>query len=101
MIRCAVLGGSGYIGGELIKLLLSHPHTDLVSVTANEMAGTPIVNIHPHLRPDELVFNPLDEINDAEVIFLALPHGSAIEQVKKFTDKTIIDTSADFRLQNK
>ncbi len=100
MIKCAIVGGSGYIGGELIRLLLSHPHIQLVSITANEMAGFPISKAHPHFSHINLKFNALHDIHQAEVVFLALPHGKAMDFVKQFPDKIIIDTSADFRLHN-
>jgi N-acetyl-gamma-glutamyl-phosphate reductase len=100
MIKCAIVGGSGYIGGELIRLLLSHPKIDLVSVTANEMAGFPIAKSHPNFSHINLCFNELDDVNQADVLFLALPHGKAMDFVEKFPDKIIIDTSADFRLHN-
>jgi N-acetyl-gamma-glutamyl-phosphate reductase common form len=98
MIKCAIVGGSGYIGGELIRLLLSHPKIDLVSVTANEMAGFPIAQSHPNLSQVKLNFNELYDINGADVIFLGLPHGKAMDFVEDFPDKIMIDTSADFRL---
>jgi len=99
-IKCAVVGGSGYIGGELLRLLLSHPHVDLVAITANELAGETIAKVHPNLSHINRIFNPLGDVNNADVLFLALPHGSAVEFVKRFPDKIIIDTSADFRWQN-
>jgi N-acetyl-gamma-glutamyl-phosphate reductase common form len=100
MINCAILGGSGYIGGELIRLALQHPNINLVAVTANEMAGLPIAKVHPNLSHSQLVFNELYDINQAEVLFLALPHGKAMQCIEQFADKRIIDTSADFRLTN-
>ncbi len=100
MIPCAIVGGSGYIGGELIRLLLSHPKINLVAVTANEMAGFPISKSHPNLSHVDMNFNTLENIHPAEVIFSALPHGKLMEVIHSFSGKTIIDTSADFRLQN-
>lgn len=99
MIKCAVIGGSGYIGGELIRLMSSHPYIQLVSVTANELAGYPVAKVHPNLSHIHLNFSELYDVNQAEVLFLALPHGKAMEIVDKFPNKIIIDTSADFRLQ--
>jgi len=100
MIKCAIVGGSGYIGGELIRLLLSHPNIHLVAITANEMAGFPIATVHPNFSHVKLQFNELYDINQADVLFLALPHGKAMDVVKKFPHKIIIDTSADFRLHD-
>ena len=100
MIKCAILGGSGYIGGELIRLSLSHPKVNLVAITANEMAGFPVAKAHPSFSHLNLFFNELYDINQAEVLFLALPHGKAMELIDEFPDKTIIDTSADFRLKS-
>lgn len=100
MIKCAIVGGSGYIGGELIKLLLSHPQIDLVAVTANEMAGSPISQVHPNFKHVNLTFNELYDIKHAEVVFLALPHGKSMQAVKRFSNQIIIDTSSDFRLRD-
>lgn len=100
MVNAAIVGGSGYIGGELIRLLLSHPNINLVSITAKEMAGAHIAKSHPDLSHIKMYFNDLHEINDADVLFLALPHGKAMEIIEKFPDKVIIDTSGDFRLHN-
>ena len=97
MIKCAIVGGSGYIGGELMRLCLSHPQIELVAVTANEMAGSPIAKAHPGLSHLNKKFNALTDIGDADVVFFALPHGKAKDMMGDFPGKTIIDTSADFR----
>lgn len=97
---CAVVGGSGYIGGELMRLLSLHPNVKLGAVTANDMANFPVEKAHPNLRQLNKKFNALLNIDDAEIIFLALPHGKAMEVVPQWLDKTIIDTSGDFRLHS-
>ncbi|HNB73844.1 MAG TPA: N-acetyl-gamma-glutamyl-phosphate reductase [Acidobacteriota bacterium] len=106
MVKCAVIGGSGYIGGELIRLLAGHPHTQLVAVTGRETVGKQLGDVHPHLASLNLTINPLAEVEDAEVVFLALPNGEAMKQWSEGIAEiakthTVIDTSADFRLQDR
>jgi N-acetyl-gamma-glutamyl-phosphate reductase common form len=99
--RCAVVGASGYIGGEIVRLLLSHPNAELVAVTAHDSAGKALEDVHPNLRGVSLTFSDLDAINDAEAIFLALPNGEAMRIVDRFAgDSSLIDASADFRLRD-
>lgn len=102
MVKCAVVGGSGYIGGELVRLLLQHSHAEIVCVTAREAAGSPIEAVHPNLRGSGLVFSR--EVKDADVVFLALPNGESMHFLNKHPyladECRIIDTSSDFRLHS-
>jgi len=101
-IRCAVLGASGYIGGEVVRLLLSHPQVDLVGVTANENAGARLDELQPNLRGlSSLVFEK--ELKaEADAYFLSLPHGGAQSAAPKLPAKArIIDLSGDFRLDDR
>ncbi|AEC51246.1 N-acetyl-gamma-glutamyl-phosphate reductase [Pyrococcus sp. NA2] len=99
MIRAAIVGGSGYIGGELIRLLSMHPEVEIVAVTSREHAGKKIHKVHPNLRGLDLRFTN-DYNFDADVIFLAVPHGTSMKIINEFLGSAkIIDLSADFRLR--
>ena len=106
MVRVGVIAASGYIGGELIRLLLQHPSTELTVATSRRYAGEFIFRVHPNLRGmTELKFVEynLDKITgNTDVVFTALPHGESIKYVPKLaeTDLKIIDMSADFRLKD-
>ncbi|TMC57592.1 MAG: N-acetyl-gamma-glutamyl-phosphate reductase [Chloroflexi bacterium] len=103
MLRVSILGGSGYAGGELIRLLLRHPLVQIASVTSESHAGEYVYRLHPNLRKlTALQFTTLDQLQPCEVLFAALPHGEAqkrIEQLAGLAPK-VIDLSADFRLRD-
>lgn len=104
--RIAIVGSSGYTGGELYRLLLHHPRTTVTAVTSEKSAGKPLTSIFPHLRGlTDLVCEPLvPEVisGKADVIFLALPHVTAQEAAYRFHSmgKKVIDLSADYRLSD-
>lgn len=101
-LRVAILGGSGYTGGELLRLLLDHPHTDVAQVTSERNAGRFVHFVHPNLRGrTRLKFTTASDLQPADVLFACLPHGAAqqrIEQLAALAPR-IIDLSADFRLR--
>ncbi len=100
-LRVAVVGASGYIGGELLRLLLAHPQVEAVAITGREAAGKPLDAVHPNLTGTGLVFAPLTETGSAEVIFLALPNGEAMTHIDALAGEArIVDASADFRLRD-
>lgn len=102
MIRASVAGGSGYTGGELIRVLLDHPLVDLAQVTSERLAGKRIARPHPNLRGrSDLVFVPAADLRPCDVLFLALPHGVAMNRFDEFSRlaPVIVDLSADFRLR--
>jgi N-acetyl-gamma-glutamyl-phosphate/LysW-gamma-L-alpha-aminoadipyl-6-phosphate reductase len=102
-VKVAVIGGSGYVGGELVRLLLGHPHVELEQVTSESFAGKPVSRAHPNLRKaTSLVFVPRAELAGAEVTFVALPHGESrtIVPVLLRQGGVVIDLSADFRLRD-
>jgi N-acetyl-gamma-glutamyl-phosphate/LysW-gamma-L-alpha-aminoadipyl-6-phosphate reductase len=75
-VRVAVAGGSGYIGGELVRLLLQHPDVTLTQVTSESQQGRFVYSVHPNLRHlTRLQFVSLDQLEPCDVLFLALPHG--------------------------
>ncbi len=102
-ITASIAGGSGYAGGELLRLLLDHPEVDVRQVTSERRAGKRVVGAHPNLRKrTDLVFSQLRELEPCDVLFLALPHGSSGESIGRFLEvaPVVIDLSADFRLRD-
>jgi N-acetyl-gamma-glutamyl-phosphate reductase len=104
-IRVAVAGASGYMGAELLRLLLVHPRVTLTGVTSERLAGEPLGRVHPHLRGlTELAFHDLDAAwlaAVADVVFLALPHMESQRAVPvlRAAGRKVIDLSADYRLR--
>ncbi len=101
-IPVAILGASGYTGAELIRLALSHPHIEMVSLVADSNAGKPIESLYPHLAnrglPNLVDISKVDW-KKIEAVFCCLPHGMTQEVVVKLpAHLKIIDLSADFRL---
>jgi LysW-gamma-L-alpha-aminoadipyl-6-phosphate/LysW-L-glutamyl-5-phosphate reductase len=103
MTSVSIIGGSGYGGGELLRLLLSHPCVDLKQVTSRSHLGEYVYQVHPNLRKrTQLKFSEPAALEPVDMLFLAQPHGQAqhhIEEYAKLASK-IIDLSADFRLRN-
>jgi N-acetyl-gamma-glutamyl-phosphate/LysW-gamma-L-alpha-aminoadipyl-6-phosphate reductase len=102
-IPVAIVGGSGYVGGELLRLLLFHPSVEVTRVTSESHAGEPVSRQHPNLRGvTHLKFSPSDELEPIDTVFLCLPHGQAMHRIAEFralADR-IIDLSSDFRLRD-
>jgi LysW-gamma-L-alpha-aminoadipyl-6-phosphate/LysW-L-glutamyl-5-phosphate reductase len=102
MIKAAIAGGSGYTGGELIRLLHLHPEVEVVQVTSERLAGKLVHNAHPNLRGvSKLKFCSIDELKPCDLLFLGLPHGQAMESIDAYRALAprIIDLSGDFRLR--
>jgi N-acetyl-gamma-glutamyl-phosphate/LysW-gamma-L-alpha-aminoadipyl-6-phosphate reductase len=103
VVRVSIIGGSGYVGGELLRLLLFHPAVEVAQVTSERLAGKPVASAHPNLRGrTQLQFAPAGKVEPCDVLFLALPHGEAahkIEQLAQLAPR-IVDCSADFRLRD-
>jgi N-acetyl-gamma-glutamyl-phosphate/LysW-gamma-L-alpha-aminoadipyl-6-phosphate reductase len=103
VVRVSVIGGSGYVGGELLRLLLFHPAVEVAQVTSERLAGKPVASAHPNLRGrTTLQFVPAGKVEPCDVLFLALPHGQAarrIEQLAQLAPR-VVDCSADFRLRD-
>src|SRR5215468_11196863 len=103
-IRVAVAGASGYAGGELLRLLAGHPDLEIGAITAGTSAGRPVTSVHPNLTGhpafDGSQFSATDAsaLSDAELIFMALPHGESAALAKQLPGTRIVDLSADFRL---
>jgi|SRR5215217_3788970 len=102
-IRIGIFGGSGYGGSELLRILLFHPDIEIVFVTANEQAGKPVREVHRNLNGlTELHFiNAPQNLSDIDCVFLALPHGQAMDVVPGLPAHVkAIDLSGDFRLRD-
>ncbi|MEM3665981.1 MAG: N-acetyl-gamma-glutamyl-phosphate reductase [Candidatus Bathyarchaeia archaeon] len=106
MVRVGIIGASGYIGGELLRLLLFHPKVEVTVATSSKNAGEYVFAVHPNLRGvTQLKFLPLNlsQVTDkCDIVFTATPHGSSVNLVPKLLDVglKVIDMSADFRLKN-
>jgi len=100
----AVAGASGYAGGELLRLLSSHPDLTVTTVTAHQNAGTPLIQHQPHLRSLahlELVPTTAEALAGHDVVFLALPHGKSGEIADALGDDAlVVDAGADHRLES-
>ncbi len=103
-MRAAVAGASGYAGGELLRLLLTHSDLELGALCAGSSAGQPVTDLHPHLpQLADRVFSSttVAALADADVVFLALPHGeSGLLAAQLPPGLSIIDLGADHRLQD-
>jgi len=102
-ISVSIIGASGYTGGELLRLLLDHPQVTLQQVTSERNAGTFVHFTHPNLRGrTKLQFVSAASIEPCDLLFLCLPHGSAMEKIDQYAGlaERIIDLSADFRLRH-
>lgn len=104
MIQVTILGGSGYGGGELLRILLGHPEVRVAGVSSRRFAGKPVTRSHPNLRGcTDLRFCDPDEIPESDLLFLALPHGEAGRRWPDLESRAerFIDMSADFRLPDR
>lgn len=105
-VRVAVAGASGYMGAELLRLLLRHPRVTVTAVTSERLAGEPLARLYPHLRGlTDLSFTELDPERlaaSADVVFLALPHmeSQRLVPVLRARKVKVIDLSADYRLRD-
>lgn len=101
-MRAAVAGASGYAGGELLRLLLGHPELELGALTAASSAGNDVTTAHPHLPVlAGTTFVPTDPavLAEADVVFLALPHGESAAIARELPEHVVVvDLGADFRL---
>ena len=105
-LQVAIFGGSGYGGAELLRILLLHPDAEIKLVTANEQAGKAVGEVHRNLLGlTDLRFSKAPEdsnsLNDLDCIFLALPHGRAMEIAPQLpASACVVDLSGDFRLRD-
>ena len=102
MIRASVAGASGYAGGELLRLLLAHPEIEVAAIAAGGKAGQRVGDVHPNLvsiADQVLAPTTADVLTDADITFLALPHGESAALVAQLpAGLVVVDLGADFRL---
>ena len=103
MNKVAIIGASGYTGGELLRMLLNHPEVEVTDITSRQYDGTPAHKIHPHIRDSGLEFvdKQPDEL-DADVVFTATPHGASMKIVPSIleTGTKVVDLSGDYRYRD-
>ena len=106
MLRAAIVGASGYTGGELARLLCTHPTVTITAATSRQYDGQPLSAVFPHLRDRVDVtcrnLEPAAIIDQADLIFCAVPHKTAMDVVPSFLEagKKVVDLSADFRIKD-
>ena len=103
-MKTAVIGASGYAGGELLRLLAAHPHFEVVTITAHSNAGELVTSVHPQLQSyagRRFVTSGEMDFSSIELVFLALPHGESAALIAKIPSNVkIVDLGADFRLED-
>lgn len=103
MYNIAIVGASGYTGGELLRMLLNHPEVEIIDITSRQYDGVEAHKIHPHIRDSGLVFKDKKPSElDADVIFTATPHGASMKIVPDLleTGAKVIDLSGDYRYRD-
>ncbi|MEW6099993.1 MAG: N-acetyl-gamma-glutamyl-phosphate reductase [Pseudomonadota bacterium] len=105
MIKVGIVGGTGYTGVELLRLLAQHPEAQVVAITSRKEAGMPVADMYPSLRGRvDLAFVTPDEarLTECDVVFFATPHGVAMSQARELlaAGVKLIDLAADFRLKD-
>ena len=102
MFKVGIIGGTGYTGGELARILCVHPDVEIVSMTSRQNAGKKVSDVHPFLKGyADLTFT--ESVSDnADLVFVATPHGVAMKEVPKYLEKGIkcIDLSGDYRMHD-
>ena len=102
-LRVSIVGGSGYTGGELVRLLLFHPRVELQQVTSRSSPGKRVASTHPNLRKvTDLKYVQPSQLEKCDFIFTAMHHGESMKEIPKLLEfaPRIADLSADFRLRN-
>ena len=100
-LRIGIVGAAGYAGGELLRLLLSHPEVREIVAGSSSLAGKPVTSAHPNLRKrTDLAFVPYEQVTGCDVVFLSLPNGA--HRYEEFRDrgKLVVDLSSDHRLRD-
>jgi len=105
MLKAGIVGGTGYTGVELLRLLAQHPHVELKAITSRKEAGTPVAAMFPSLRGRvELAFSEpnADALRGCDAVFFATPNGVAMGEARALLDRgaRVIDLSADFRIRD-
>ena len=98
----SVVGGTGFTGGELLRLLAGHPEFEVEQATSRSKENKTVGHSHPNLREMDLRFSDPADLESVDVLFAATPHGVSMERIDAFRDAadTVVDLSADFRLES-
>jgi N-acetyl-gamma-glutamyl-phosphate/LysW-gamma-L-alpha-aminoadipyl-6-phosphate reductase len=101
-LTASIVGASGFTGGELLRLLRGHPEFEIRQATSREYANKTVGSVHPNLRELDLRFSEPTDLDEVDVLFAATPHGVSMDHIDAFRDAadTIVDLSADFRLDD-
>lgn len=102
-MKVSIVGASGYGGGELLRLLLNHPHVEVHQATSERNAGKPVTRVHPNLRKrTSLNFCTIKELEKVDLLFVSLPHTQFMQRFDELSGlaERIVDLSADFRLKD-
>jgi N-acetyl-gamma-glutamyl-phosphate/LysW-gamma-L-alpha-aminoadipyl-6-phosphate reductase len=99
-LTAGVVGGSGFTGGELLRLLDGHPNFEIEQATSRSYERKTVGHVHPNLRHLDVRFSDPADLASVDVLFTATPHGVSMEHVDEYRDAagTVVDLSADFRL---
>jgi len=103
MTSVSIIGGSGYGGGELLRLLLGHPNVEIKQVTSRSHLGEYVYQVHPNLRKQtQLKFSDPASLEPVDILFLAQPHGQSQHHIEEYAElaSKVIDLAADFRLRD-
>ncbi len=103
MTTVSIVGGSGYGGGEALRLLLDHPNAEVKQVTSRSHMGEFVYQVHPNLRKrTQLKFSDPSQLESVDILFLAQPHGEAQHHINEYVKLApkIVDLAADFRLRD-
>lgn len=105
MLKAGIVGGTGYTGVELLRLLSQHPQVEIAAITSRKEAGMPVADMFPSLRGRvELAFSTPEEapLKRCDVVFFATPNGVAMQQTRELLEAgvRVIDLAADFRIQD-
>ncbi|MBD3280274.1 N-acetyl-gamma-glutamyl-phosphate reductase [Candidatus Dojkabacteria bacterium] len=102
-ITVSIVGGSGYAGGELLRILLNHPDIEIGQVTSRKLARFPVDISHPNLgKRTKLKFSRVEDLEECDLLFLAMPNGESQKNIEQFMDLAprIIDLGADYRIND-
>ncbi len=100
-LKVSIVGCSGYVGGELLRLLLFHDQVEIQQITSERFLGKPASRTHPNLRGiTKLNYTSINDLEKCDTLFLCLPHGVSSSSINYFASKAsqIIDLSSDFRI---
>jgi N-acetyl-gamma-glutamyl-phosphate/LysW-gamma-L-alpha-aminoadipyl-6-phosphate reductase len=102
-VKIAIIGGAGYVSGELIRLLINHPFVESLQVVSKSQEGVRFSTVHPHLRGiTDQKFISFELLDKYDFLFLALDHGTSMNEIERYQQigERIIDLSADFRIKD-